>query len=184
MVTSLLSEVKSANCPKLNHPSPKYTQMPIWLKWWIAWLMTSLPKEKLTQLQDKYLRLKSCPFLIPPNIYKQVWLQIRQETTNAETKSFRLAGIYAFLHTCNEIQGTYRWPYSCNHSFTFWLAETSNSSEEISCVDCKWIYNTKYLIIRKFLKKLISQPGETLSPIFVTPKKIGYIGSPYSSNCH
>ena len=69
-----------------------------------------LPKEKLAQLQEKYLRPENCPFFLPPRINKQLWQQLRQETRNADsalqkTQGLLIAGLYAVLHVCQELQG-------------------------------------------------------------------------------
>ena len=71
-----------------------------------------VPKEKLDQLQDKYLRPENCPWLMPPKVNKQIWQQlIRQETRNSDSafhkaQGFLMSGIYALLQLCNESKAT------------------------------------------------------------------------------
>ena len=72
-----------------------------------------VPKEKLDQLQDKYLRPENCPWLMPPKVNKQIWQQLRQETRNSDSafqkaQGFLMSGIYALLQLCNESKDTPR----------------------------------------------------------------------------
>jgi len=45
-------------------------------------LNEKLPKEKLSEVQAKYLRPENCTNLVAPKINKQIWQQLRQETRN------------------------------------------------------------------------------------------------------
>ncbi len=72
-----------------------------------------VPKEKLDQSQDKYLRPENCPWLMPPKVNKQIWQQLRQETRNSDfafqrALGFLMSGIYALLQLCNESKDTPR----------------------------------------------------------------------------
>ena len=72
-----------------------------------------VPKEKLDQLQDKYLRPENCPWLMPPKVNKHIWQQLRQETRNSDSafqkaQGFLMSGIYALLQLCNESKDTPR----------------------------------------------------------------------------
>ncbi len=72
-----------------------------------------VPKEKLDQLQNKYLRPENCPWLMPPKVNKQIWQQLRQETRNSDSafqkaQGFLMSGIYALLQLCNESKDTPR----------------------------------------------------------------------------
>ena len=69
-----------------------------------------LSKEKLSELQAKYLRPENCTNLVAPKINKQIWQQLRQETRNTDTtfqkaQSLLMSGLYAVLQLCNSSSG-------------------------------------------------------------------------------
>ena len=73
-------------------------------------LLEKLPKDKLEEVQSKYLRPENCTNLVAPKINKQIWQQLRQETRNNDsafqkTQSLLLSGLYAVLQTCNGSSG-------------------------------------------------------------------------------
>ena len=73
-------------------------------------LLEKLPKDKLAEVQNKYLRPENCTNLVAPKINKQVWQQLRQETRNNDSafqkaQSLLLSGFYAVLQTCNSSSG-------------------------------------------------------------------------------
>ena len=74
-------------------------------------LLEKLPKEKLAEVQNKYLRPENCTNLVaPPKINKQIWQQLPQETKNNDSafqkaQSLLLSGLYAVLQTCNSSSG-------------------------------------------------------------------------------
>ena len=73
-------------------------------------LLEKLPKDKLEEVQSKYLRPENCTNLVAPKINKQIWQQLRQETRNNDSafqkaQSLLLSGLYAVLQTCNGSSG-------------------------------------------------------------------------------
>ena len=73
-------------------------------------LLEKLPKDKLAEVQNKYLRPENCTNLVAPKINKQIWQQLRQETKNTDSafqkaQSLLLSGLYAVLQTCNSSSG-------------------------------------------------------------------------------
>ena len=64
-------------------------------------LNEKLPKEKLSEVQAKYLRSQNCTNLAQaPKINKQIWQQLRQETRNTDSafqkaQSLLISGLYA-----------------------------------------------------------------------------------------
>ena len=73
-------------------------------------LLEKLPKDKLAEVQNKYLRPENCTKLVAPTINKQIWQQLRRETRNNDSafqkaQSLLLSGLYAVLHTCNSSSG-------------------------------------------------------------------------------
>ena len=69
-----------------------------------------VPKEKLNQLQERYLRPENCPSLVPPKINRQIWQQLRQETRNSDsafqkTQGLLMGSVYALLQLCSQMQG-------------------------------------------------------------------------------
>ncbi|KAK2560970.1 hypothetical protein P5673_016093 [Acropora cervicornis] len=48
-------------------------------------LLEKLPKDKLAEVQNKYLRPENCTNLVAPKINKQVWQQLRQETRSNDS---------------------------------------------------------------------------------------------------
>ena len=69
-----------------------------------------LSKEKLSEVQAKYLRPENCTDLVAPKINKQIWQQLRQETRNSDsafqkTQSQLISGLYAILQLCNDSSG-------------------------------------------------------------------------------
>ena len=50
----------------------------------------------------------NCPYLLPRKVNKQIWQQLRQETTNLDsafqkTQSLLMVGIYALNQLCSEM---------------------------------------------------------------------------------
>jgi len=73
-------------------------------------LEDKLPKDKISGLQDKYLKPANCINLVAPKINKQMWQQLHQETKNADSsfqkaQSLMMSGIYALLQQCNKAEG-------------------------------------------------------------------------------
>ena len=73
-------------------------------------ILEKLPKDKLAEVQNKYLRPENCTNLVAPKINKQIWQQLRQETRNNDSafqkaQSLLLSGLYALLQTCNSSSG-------------------------------------------------------------------------------
>ncbi|CAH3155755.1 unnamed protein product [Porites lobata] len=73
-------------------------------------LTEKLTKEKLAEVQNKYLRPENCTNLVAPKINKQIWQQLRQETRNNDSafqkaQSLLLSGLYAVLQLCNSANG-------------------------------------------------------------------------------
>ena len=73
-------------------------------------LNDKLPKEKLSEVQAKYLRPENCTNLVAPKINKQIWQQLRQETRNNDSaflkaQSLLISGLYAVLQMCNSSSG-------------------------------------------------------------------------------
>lgn len=73
-------------------------------------LKDKLPKEKISALQDKYLKPDNCPNLVAPKINKQMWQQLHQETRNADSafqkaQALMMSGIYALVQQCNTAEG-------------------------------------------------------------------------------
>jgi len=73
-------------------------------------LNDKLPKEKLSEVQAKYLRPENCTNLVAPKINKQIWQQLRQETRNnnsafQKAQSLLISGLYAVLQMCNSSSG-------------------------------------------------------------------------------
>ena len=73
-------------------------------------LTEKLTKEKLAEVQNKYLRPENCTNLVAPKINKQIWQQLRQETRNNDSafqkaQSLLLSGLYAVLQLCNGSNG-------------------------------------------------------------------------------
>ena len=73
-------------------------------------LNEKLPKEKLSEVQAKYLRPENCTNLVAPKINKQIWQQLRQETRNTDSafqkaQSLLISGLYAVLQMCNSSSG-------------------------------------------------------------------------------
>ena len=73
-------------------------------------LKDKLPKEKLQEVQPKYVRPENCPNLVPPKVNKQIWQQMRQETRNADSalqkaQGLMIAGLCAVLEVCNKSVG-------------------------------------------------------------------------------
>ena len=73
-------------------------------------LNEKLPKQKLSELQAKYLRPENCTNLVAPKINKQIWQQLRQETRNTDSasqkaQSLLISGLYAVLQMCNSSSG-------------------------------------------------------------------------------
>lgn len=73
-------------------------------------LSEKLTKDKLAEVQNKYLRPENCTDLVAPKINKQIWQQLRQETKNNDSafqkaQSLLLSGLYAVLQTCNASSG-------------------------------------------------------------------------------
>ena len=48
-------------------------------------LLEKLPKDKLEEVQNRYLRPENCTNLVAPKINKQIWQQLRQETRNNDS---------------------------------------------------------------------------------------------------
>ena len=76
-------------------------------------LTEKLTKEKLAEVQNKYLRPENCTNLVAPKINKQIWQQLRQETRNNDSafqkaQSLLLSGLYAVLQLCNSANGDQR----------------------------------------------------------------------------
>ena len=74
-------------------------------------LNEKLPKEKLSEVQAKYLRPQNCTNLAQaPKSNKQIWQQLRQETRNTDSafhkgQSLLISGLYAVLQMCNSSSG-------------------------------------------------------------------------------
>ena len=73
-------------------------------------LNEKLPKEKLSEVQAKYLRPENCTNLVAPKINKQIWQQLRQETRNTDSafqkaQSLLISGLYAVLQICSSSSG-------------------------------------------------------------------------------
>ena len=73
-------------------------------------LTEKLTKEKLAEVQNKYLRPENCTNLVAPKINKQIWQQLRQETRKNDSafqkaQSLLLSGLYAVLQLCNSANG-------------------------------------------------------------------------------
>ena len=73
-------------------------------------LNEKLPKEKLNEVQAKYLRPENCTNLVAPKINKQIWQQLRQETRNTDSafhkgQSLLISGLYVVLQMCNSSSG-------------------------------------------------------------------------------
>ena len=73
-------------------------------------LLEKLSKNKLAEVQNKYLTSENCTNLVAPKINKQVWQQLRQETRNNDSafqkaQSLLLSGLHAVLQTCNSSSG-------------------------------------------------------------------------------
>ena len=73
-------------------------------------LNEKLPKEKLSEVQAKYLRPEICTNLVAPKINKQIWQQLRQETRNTDSafqkpQSLLISGLYVVLQRCNSSSG-------------------------------------------------------------------------------
>ena len=73
-------------------------------------ILEKLPKDKLAEVQNKYLRPESCTNLVAPKINKQIWQQLGQETRNNDSafqkaQALLLSGLYAVLQTCNSSSG-------------------------------------------------------------------------------
>ena len=73
-------------------------------------LLEKLPKDKLAEVQNKYLRPENRTKLVAPTINKQIWQQLRRETRNNDSafqkaQSLLLSGLYAVLQTCNSSSG-------------------------------------------------------------------------------
>ena len=49
-------------------------------------LLEKLPKDKLAEVQNKYLRPENCTNLEAPKINKQAWQQLRQETRSYDSE--------------------------------------------------------------------------------------------------
>ena len=69
-----------------------------------------LPKEKLSEVQAKYLSPENCTDLVVPKINKQIWQQLRQDTRNSDSafqkaQSQLISGLYAILQMCNSQVG-------------------------------------------------------------------------------
>ncbi|XP_028394531.1 uncharacterized protein LOC114518732 [Dendronephthya gigantea] len=76
-------------------------------------LQDKLPKEKLAEVQPKYLRPENCPHLVAPKVNKQVWQQMRQETRNTDSalqkaQGLLISGLCAVLEVCNSSDGDKR----------------------------------------------------------------------------
>lgn len=76
-------------------------------------LTEKLSKDKLAEVQNKYLRPENCTDLVAPKINKQIWQQLRQETRNSDSafqkaQSLVLSGLYAILQLCNSSSGDQR----------------------------------------------------------------------------
>ena len=73
-------------------------------------LKDKLPKEKLQEVQPKYVRPENCPNLVPPKVNKQIWQQMRQDTRNTDSalqkaQGLMIAGLCAVLEVCNKSVG-------------------------------------------------------------------------------
>ena len=73
-------------------------------------LTEKLTKEKLAEVQNKYLRPENCTNLVEPKINKQIWQQLRLETRNNDSafekaQSLFLSGLYAVLQLRNSANG-------------------------------------------------------------------------------
>lgn len=73
-------------------------------------LKDKLPKEKLSGLQENYLRPDNCPNLVAPKINKQIWQQLHQETRNSDSalqkaQALLISGLCAILQLCNTSEG-------------------------------------------------------------------------------
>lgn len=76
-------------------------------------LEDKLPKEKISGLQDKYLKPANCPNLVAPKTNKQMWQQLHQETRNADSsfqkaQALMMSGIYALVQLCNSAEGEHK----------------------------------------------------------------------------
>lgn len=76
-------------------------------------LTEKLSKDKLTEVQNKYLRPENCTNLVAPKVNKHIWQQLRQETRNSDSafqkaQSLVLSGLYAILQLCNSSSGDQR----------------------------------------------------------------------------
>ncbi|KAK3731169.1 hypothetical protein QZH41_005847 [Actinostola sp. cb2023] len=74
-------------------------------------LKERLPKEKLAQIQEKYLRPENCANLVAPKVNKQVWSQLKPDTKNTDSslqklQSSMLSALYAILEVCNNMSKT------------------------------------------------------------------------------
>lgn len=88
-------------------------------------LKDKLPKEKLSGLQEKYLRPANCPTLVAPKINKQVWQQLHQESRNADSsfqkaQSLLISGLNAIIQLCNKAEGEQK--ATLTHSVVLLLA--------------------------------------------------------------
>ena len=73
-------------------------------------LKDKLPKEKLQEVQPKYVRPENCPNLVPPKVNKQIWQQMRQDTRNTDSalqkaQGLMIAGLCAVLEVFNKSVG-------------------------------------------------------------------------------
>ncbi|XP_028397339.1 uncharacterized protein LOC114521127 [Dendronephthya gigantea] len=73
-------------------------------------LKDKLPKEKLQELQPKYVRPENCPTLVSPKVNKQIWHQMRQDTRNRDSaiqkaQGLMISGLCAVLEVCNSAGG-------------------------------------------------------------------------------